>query len=93
MKPGELLVSAETNIRPLDLIKGEQKTPAYAALNPNMRMPTLKDGDYVLWESSAIGQFRGIRRDRLLTPPNRACHAMMQAIRGKAASIRWELSY
>ncbi len=47
----------ETNIRPLDLIKGEQKTPEYAALNPNMRMPTLKDGDYVLWESSAIAQY------------------------------------
>jgi glutathione S-transferase len=47
----------ETNIRPLDLIKGAQKTPQYAALNPNMRMPTLKDGDYVLWESSAIAQY------------------------------------
>jgi glutathione S-transferase len=47
----------ETNIRPLDLIKGEQKTSEYAALNPNMRMPTLKDGGYVLWESSAIAQY------------------------------------
>jgi glutathione S-transferase len=47
----------ETSIRRLDLIKGEQKTSEYAALNPNMRMPTLKDGDYVLWESSAIAQY------------------------------------
>lgn len=30
------------------------KTPEYAALNPNMRAPTLVDGDTVLWESSAI---------------------------------------
>ena len=39
----------ETTLRFVDLVKGEQKTPQYAALNPNMRMPTLKDGDYVLW--------------------------------------------
>jgi len=44
-------------LRPLDLTKGEQKAPAYAALNPNMRMPTLKEGDYVLWESGAILQY------------------------------------
>src|SRR5713101_7882412 len=47
----------DTTLRMLDLIKGGQKSPAYAALNPNMRMPTLKDGDYVLWESNAIGQY------------------------------------
>jgi glutathione S-transferase len=44
-------------LRVIDLIKGEQKSPQYAALNPNMRMPTLKDGDYVLWESNAIMQY------------------------------------
>lgn len=44
-------------LRPLDLTKGEQRAPDYAALNPNMRMPTLKDGDYVLWESGAILQY------------------------------------
>ena len=47
----------ETTLRFVDLVKGEQKTPEYAALNPNMRMPTLKDGDYVLWESAAIAQY------------------------------------
>jgi glutathione S-transferase len=44
-------------LRMVDVVKGEQKTPEYAALNPNMRMPTLKDGDYVLWESGAILQY------------------------------------
>src|SRR3984893_18188003 len=44
-------------LRFIDLRKGDQKAPEYAALNPNMRMPTLKEGDYVLWESSAIGQY------------------------------------
>jgi glutathione S-transferase len=44
-------------LRPVDLVKGEQKAADYAALNPNMRMPTLKEGDYVLWESGAILQY------------------------------------
>jgi glutathione S-transferase len=46
----------------IDLRKGEQKASHYAALNPNMRMPTLKDGDYVLWESNAITQYLALRR-------------------------------
>jgi glutathione S-transferase len=38
----------------LDLMAGGLKTPDYAALNPNMKAPTLVDGDLVLWEASAI---------------------------------------
>src|SRR4030088_595403 len=46
----------------VDLSKGEQKAPHYAALNPNMRMPTLRDGDYVLWESNAICQYLAAKK-------------------------------
>jgi glutathione S-transferase len=49
-------------LRMVDLIKGDQKTPDYAALNPNMRMPTLKEGDYVLWESNAILQYLAAKK-------------------------------
>ncbi|AMP14864.1 glutathione S-transferase family protein [Collimonas pratensis] len=38
----------------VDLMAGGLKTPEYAALNPNMKAPTLVDGDLVLWESAAI---------------------------------------
>lgn len=38
----------------LDLMAGAMQTPRYAALNPNMKAPTLVDGDTVLWESAAI---------------------------------------
>lgn len=37
-----------------DLMAGELREPVYAALNPNMKVPSLVDGDLVLWESSAI---------------------------------------
>ena len=41
----------------VDLLKGAQKDPAYLKINPNGRVPTLVDGDFVLWESNAIMQY------------------------------------
>lgn len=37
-----------------NIMTGELKAPGYAKLNPNMKVPTLVDGELVLWESSAI---------------------------------------
>jgi glutathione S-transferase len=44
---------------PFDLVrvdtgKGEQKQPAYLALNPTGRIPTLVDGDLAVFETAAI---------------------------------------
>jgi len=33
---------------------GGLDTPEYRAMNPNARIPTLRDGDFVVWESHAI---------------------------------------
>jgi len=38
----------------VDLMGGGLKMPDYVAFNPNMKAPTLVDGDFVLWEASAI---------------------------------------
>jgi glutathione S-transferase len=57
-------------LRLVDLRSGEQRTPQYAALNPNMLMPTLKDGDYVLWESNAILQYLASKRPDSGLVPN-----------------------
>jgi glutathione S-transferase len=38
----------------LDLGKGEHKGPAYLALNPNGKIPTLVDGEEAFWEADAI---------------------------------------
>lgn len=36
---------------------GGTTEPAYLALNPNARIPTIEDGDFVLWESNAIVRY------------------------------------
>jgi len=40
---------------------GVVDTPAYRALNPNGRVPTLVDGEVVLWESNAILRYLAMR--------------------------------
>ncbi len=38
---------------------GGTDTPEYAAMNPNRLVPTIKDGELVLWESAAIVRYLG----------------------------------
>jgi glutathione S-transferase len=38
----------------VDLQKGAQRDPQFLSMNPNGKVPTLVDGDLVLWESMAI---------------------------------------
>ncbi|HVH46753.1 MAG TPA: glutathione S-transferase family protein [Labilithrix sp.] len=38
----------------VDLMSGQQRGEAYKSLNPTARVPTLVEGDLVLWESNAI---------------------------------------
>jgi glutathione S-transferase len=56
------IISAEHCGSPVDLVDidlgaGEQHGAAYRAINPNGRVPTLVDGNFVLWESNAIMQY------------------------------------
>ena len=44
-------------VKPVNLAAGDQKKPEYVKLNPNGAVPTLVDGDLVLWESAAICQY------------------------------------
>jgi glutathione S-transferase len=57
----------------VDMAKGEQRTPAFAALNPNQRMPVLEHDGYVLWESNAIVQYLALLKPQagLLAPDTR----------------------
>src|SRR5580704_16169730 len=39
---------------PLDTRKGEQHKPAYLAINPNAKAPSIVDGDVTVFDSNAI---------------------------------------
>ncbi|CAG2171954.1 unnamed protein product, partial [Oppiella nova] len=47
----------EVNIKIVELLKGEHLMPQYSKLNPAKKVPTIVDGDLVLWESRAIMQY------------------------------------
>src|SRR4051794_38000318 len=61
---------------------GRNTEPNYLAMNPNGRVPTLVDGDYVLWESNSIMRYLNLAYgggSPIYPPPPR----------GRAAVDRW----
>jgi glutathione S-transferase len=50
-------IGAPYEVKLIRLEANEQKSPEYLKLNPNGTVPTLVDGDLVLWESAAICQY------------------------------------
>jgi len=65
----------------VDLTKGGSHTPGYLALNPTGRTPTLVDGDFKLWESTAIMQYIASRKPNSLWPDD---------ARARADIMRWQ---
>ena len=47
----------DCELEAVDLPGGQQMKPEFLRLNPNHMIPTLVDGDFVLWESNAIMQY------------------------------------
>jgi glutathione S-transferase len=54
----------------VDMMAGDLRSPNYVALNPNMKAPALVDGDFVLWESSAIMAYLCIKAGSPMWPAN-----------------------
>ena len=56
MAPHAILceIGAAFELVRVDTSAGAQRDPAYLALNPNARVPTLVHGDRVIYESAAI---------------------------------------
>jgi glutathione S-transferase len=50
-------VGVAYELRYVDILAGEQKTPAIVALNPMGKLPIISDGDLVVTESAAIGLY------------------------------------
>ena len=70
---------------PVDLLEGEQRSPAFLARNPNGRVPVLEDGGLVLWESTAI--IRYLAAGTALIPTGRRAAAEVDRW------IAWQLAH
>ncbi|KAL6890571.1 hypothetical protein ACP4OV_008826 [Aristida adscensionis] len=61
-------IAAEYEVVPVDMTKGEHKSPAHVARNPFGQVPAFQDGDLILSESRAICKYilrKGGRSDLL----------------------------
>jgi glutathione S-transferase len=63
-------IGAPYEVVRLSIEGGDTKKPAYLAINPNGTVPTLVDGDLVIYESAAICQYLADKfPDKKLAPP------------------------
>jgi len=63
-------IGLEYELIPVDFRKGENWTKDYLAINPNGKVPTLIDGDLVLYESMAINLYLAKKYGNDLYPDN-----------------------
>ena len=60
---------------------GRTNEPGYRAMNPNGLVPTIKDGDFVLWESNTILRYLAAKHAAAMLYPS--------ALRERADIERW----
>lgn len=65
----------------VDLTKGQQHSPEYRAINPTGRSPTLVDGDFKLWETTAVMHYLASQKPNTLWPND---------ARVRADIVRWQ---
>ncbi len=61
----------------VDLTKGEHMKPEFITMNPNHKIPTFTDGDFVLWESTAIMLYLAYKAGGKLIPTDPKPRAQM----------------
>jgi glutathione S-transferase len=74
-------VGTTLELATVDLFKGEARTPSMLAKNPNGKLPILEDGDFVLWESTAMLAYIAVKAGRVDLAPT--------AARERAEVDRW----
>ena len=74
-------VGVSFDLATVDLFKGEARTPQMLAKNPNGKLPILEDGDFVLWESTAMLPYIAAKAGRTDLAPT--------ALRERADVERW----
>jgi glutathione S-transferase len=74
-------VGAPLELVAVDVFKGGARTPAMLAKNPNGKVPILEDGDFVLWESTAMLSYIATKAGRTDLAPT--------TLRERAEVDRW----
>lgn len=89
VKPSVVAYHTGLNVERImvDLRQGAQKSPEFLKLNPNGKMPVLVDGDFVLWESTAIMAYLAHKANSPLWPI--APQAQADVMRW----LSWELAH
>ena len=66
------------DINTQELPKREHLAAAYAAVNPNKRIPAMEDDGFILWESNAITQYLASKKPEAgLLPLDGRAHAQV----------------
>jgi glutathione S-transferase len=63
-----LELGLDVEMKLVDFMKGEHQSPAYLAVNPNGKVPTLEHDGLVLWESNAIMAYLADQKPGALYP-------------------------
>ena len=71
----------ELELITVDLQTGAQMSDEFVALNPNHKIPTLVDGDFALWESTAIMIY--------LCHKNPGSGLIPEDVRERAQAVQW----
>jgi len=58
----------DVELKRVDMMKGEHKTPDFLAINPNGQVPAMVDGDLRLYESGALCRYLAIKYKSKLWP-------------------------
>jgi glutathione S-transferase len=74
-------VGVPLELATVKIFQGESRTPAMRAKNPNGKVPILEDGDFILWESSAMLAYVAAKAGRMDLAPT--------APRERAEVDRW----
>ncbi len=77
----------DLTVRTIDIMKGDQFTPEFTAINPNQKIPALVDGDRRLMESCAILQYLGEKYPTSLLPEGDARWDVLPWLWWQAANV------
>ena len=81
---------------------GKNNEAAYLAMNPNGRVPTLVDGDYVLWESNSVMRYLCLAygQNSSIYPQTPQARAAVDRLQGRqrpvqkdadAEAVQWQI--